>query len=140
MVSLNRLFAVLALAGHMALGPTHLRLEVCHGEVQLPAGDGSVCCGNEHHDSTGDETQSDGPTVEDDECAECYDLEIAGVDKPFKVPETVELPMRPEFAAAVISERSSEPMGRTRYARVTRAPPDSLIPTGLLLGVFPLRI
>ena len=140
MVSLPRFLAVLALAIQMALGPTHFTLEVCHGRVQLPASDGAPCCAAEQCDSTGDDTQPEGPTAKGDECSECYDLEIAGVDDPFEVTGSVDVSTQPEFVAAVESERPCEPRGRVRYTRSTRGPPDSLTPTGLLPGVFPLRI
>lgn len=140
MAFLPQFIAVLALAIQVALGPIHLTLEVCHGEVQLPASDGAPCCDAEHCDSTGDDTVPEGPTAQGDECSECYDLEIAGVDDPFEVTGSVDVSTQPEFVAAVVSERPSEPRGRVRYARITRGPPDSLTPTGLLPGVFPLRI
>jgi hypothetical protein len=140
MGTFSRFIAVFALALQVALGPAHLALEVCHGEVQLPAGDGAPCCDAEHCESAGEDTEPEGPTAEGDECSECFDLEIAGVDDPFEVAGSVDVSAQSEFAVAVVSERPSEPMGRVRYAQVSRGPPDSLTPTGLLPGVFPLRI
>jgi len=134
------LFLVLALAIQAVLGSAHLSLEVCHGEVQLPANDGAACCSAEHCDATDNDAQPDGPLVESKECSECYDLEIAGVDDPIEVVDSVDPLVQSEFVAAVVSERPSKPPGRVWCERVTRGPPDALTPTGLLPGVFPLRI
>lgn len=140
MTSLSRFIVVLALALQAALGTTHLTLEVCHGEVQLPASDGASCCVAEHCEATGNDAQPDGPLAESNECSECYDLEIVGVDDPIEVVDSGDPPAHSESVAAVVSERPSKPPGRSWCARVTRGPPDALTPTGLLPGVFPLRI
>lgn len=140
MVLLLRFLAVLALAIQMALGPMHLALDVCHGEVQWSVIDGTSCCAAEHGESTADGTQPEGPTVEDDECSKCYQLEIAEVEDPILVASSVDIPAQTEFVADVVSKRSNVPLSKVWCASTTRGPPDALTPTGLMLGVFPLRI
>ena len=140
MASLPRILLVLALAIQAVLGSAHLSLEVCHREVQSPASDGASCCFAEHCDAADNDAQPDGPLAEGNECSECYDLEIVGVDDPIEVVDSGDPPAHSESVAAVVSERPSKPPGRSWCARVTRGPPDALTPTGLLPGVFPLRI
>jgi hypothetical protein len=137
---LPRLLAVLALALQAALGSAHLTLEVCHGEVQLPASDGSPCCSHEQHDEGDDDSQSSDPAQLNAECEGCFDIEPVGSDDPVEVPSSTELPAPPTFVAVAATESPGKVLGLQRAPLIARGPPDSLTPTGLLPGVFPLRI
>ena len=130
-----RLFAVLALAIQAALGPVHLTLEVCHGEVQLRTTDGSRCCPTEHYDD------GDGvPTQLGTECQDCFDIELVGSNDLPVVQDSNELPAPPTFAAVAVLEFPGKAPSLQRAPLIARGPPDTLTPTGLLPGVFPLRI
>lgn len=141
LMSLLRVFALLAFALQAALGPAHLTLEVCHGEVQLPANDGSPCCSAEHCNQEENESEPGRPSVLNAECPDCFDIELVGSDGPADVPNSVELPSPPTSAVAAVVELPRARAPRFQQALlVTRGPPGSLTPTGLLPGVFPLRI
>ena len=137
---LPRLLAVLALALQVALGSAHLTLEVCHGDVQLPASDGSPCCSHEHSDVGDSDPQPSDTTQLSAECPSCFDIELVGSDDPVDVPSSVELPAPPTLVAVVVSESAAKVSGWQRAPLIARGPPDSLTPAGLLPGVFPLRI
>ena len=140
-VLIPRLLAVLALALQATFGSAHLTLEVCHGEVQLPANDGSPCCSAEHCDEGEDEPEPGRPSVLNAECPGCFDIELVGSDEPADAPSSVELPSPPTCAVTACVELSRARAPRFQQALLaTRGPPGSLTPTGLLPGVFPLRI
>ena len=141
MSTFPRFLAVLALALQVVLGPAHLLLEVCHGEVRLSAaGDGIHRCVTKHCDAPdGDERSSD-PAARITECSECYDIELAASEHPPVVSGSMELPTPPVFVGFVVLECSAKPLAQRSTARSVRGPPRDLTPTGLLPGVFPLRI
>ena len=140
MAFLPRFIAVIALALQAALGPAHLTLEVCHGVVQLPASDGSMCCSPELCDDGVSDLQPNDPTRLSAECPDCYDIEVVGFDEPVEMPSSTELPAPPTFVAVAVLESPGKMPVCQRALFIARGPPESLTPTGFLPGVFPLRI
>ncbi len=141
MSTFPRSLAVLALALQVVLGPAHLLLEVCHGEVRLSAaGDGMHRCVTKHCDAPdGDERPSEA-SARITECSECYDIELPASEQPPMVSGSRELPTHPVFVGFVVLECPAKPLAQRSTARSVRGPPRALTPTGLLPGVFPLRI
>ncbi len=122
------------------MGPACLTLEVCHGDVQLPAADGSSCCHeNEHCAAT--QGDDDGPAVAArSECAACYDIELAASDEPIEAPGSLDCAVPLVLVAQVVQPVFSSPHGTCVPSCDARAPPGATTPTGLLPGAFPLRI
>lgn len=122
------------------MGPACLILEVCHGNVQLQAVDGSPCC-YESEQCTAAAESPDGPAVEArSECSGCFDIELAASDEPIDAPSSFELVVPTIFVAQVVDAPLSQPHGACVTPCDARAPPGAATPTGLLPGVFPLRI
>lgn len=135
-----RLLAALTLALQAVLGSAHLTLEVCHGNLHLPASDGSPCCAAGHCDEGEGNSEFDRISVLSAPCSDCFSVELTGFDGPVDVPGTVELPAPPTYAAVGVAEFIRVVADVRPVALSPRAPPDCLSPTGLLPGVFPLRI
>lgn len=140
MVQFLKFLAATAFAIHVALGPANLAVEVCHGEVQLPSADGAPCCAPEHCRGANDEEDPCGPTYSESDCWDCYAFELAGSDEPVELVSPVgSLPQR-GFNGLCETVCPEHPSWRWITVCAARGPPDALTPTGLLPGVFPLRI
>lgn len=138
---LVRFLALLALAIQVAIGPACLALDVCHGSVQLPAADGASCCHESEHCTAAEESKDDGHTVaSSSECADCFDIELAASNEPIDAPGSFELVAPTIFIAQVVHAPLHKPHGACMTPCDARAPPGAATPTGLLPGVFPLRI
>ena len=137
MLSPMRTLMFLAFAIQALLGPAHLTVEVCHGRVQLPANDGSSCCGPSHGHDEGDEASEE---ALDDECSACFDIELSASDESIATPDVLEF-QAPSVALTTSNRVASVwPVTEGHSFQVTRAPPPGVTPTGLLPGAFPLRI
>ena len=122
------------------MGPACLALDVCHGSVQLPAADGESCCHESEH-CTAEEEDPAGPIVAtSSECSDCFDIELAASDEPIDAPRSFEFVVPTVFVAQVVHEPLHGPHGACMTPCDARAPPGAATPTGLLPGVFPLRI
>lgn len=140
MPSFSRFIVALALAIQVALGPAQLMFGVCHGMIRLSVGDSDVHKCAERNEAIGSEEAPTGPLVEHNDCSECYDIDLAGSDQPLVASGSVELPTQLVLVGYVVPERLSKPTSWQFGARVARGPPCAKTPTGLLPGVFPLRI
>lgn len=140
MLSLPRFVAALTLVVQAALGSSHLNLEVCHGEIRLSDGGGIHRCAPTHCDAPGDDQPASKTAAESNDCSGCYDFELAASEEPLAMPGSAELPERPVPVAIVEHECPPGPQARRKATCVARGPPRALRHSGLLPGVFPLRI
>lgn len=137
MLSPIRTLVFLAFALQAMLGPAHLTIEVCHGSMQLPASDGSSCCGASHGHDEGDEN----PEVErDGECSDCFNIELTASEEATPTPDVFELDSPTVAVVPIVNVAYVWPVTDRNSVAATRAPPTGVTPPGLLPGAFPLRI
>lgn len=141
-----RLLAVLALALQAAFGSAHLVFGVCHGELRLPALDGSACCAPADHcaedgcTSDGVHSDADGSEHTDAPCSDCFELEVVLAEDPMVPSISIDVPpATTSFVALPAVPLRTAPASIVRSLDA-RGPPHPPTPTGLLPGVFPLRI
>ncbi len=134
MLSPMRTLVILAFALQAMLGPVHLTLGVCHGRMQLLAGDGSWCC------SPSDESDEHSAAALDGECSECSAVELPQSAESIALAKAVETDSSRVAVATTIDVVYVWPAADRCSFAVKRAPPRGATPTGLMPGAFPLRI
>ncbi len=150
-------FLAVALLIQAALGPSGITLDVCHGRLQWAAADGESCCGEDGclkkapeepacgcaHDPKEEPSHDEpegGPSLEvQNDCTTCFTVALEGVDEACEAPsDSVLVIPAGESMCVVLS--GSVPEIALGHRRGSRAPPDRVLPPGLLPGTFPLRI